>query len=57
MVNPQYHLVIHPQQARVERGMNGKTKVALTLLASKDVPVNVAIVRSQGQRVAEYVPD
>ena len=48
MANPQYHLVIHPQQARVERGMNEKTKVALTLLVSKDV--NVAIVRSQGSR-------
>lgn len=51
MVNPQYHLVIHP---RVE-GRNGKTKVTLTLQANKDAPVNVAMVRSQGQRVVEYV--
>ena len=52
MVNPQYHLVIQP---RVE-GRNGKTTVALTLQANKDAPVNVAMVRTQGQRVAEYVP-
>ncbi|KAF8807060.1 hypothetical protein BYT27DRAFT_7242680 [Phlegmacium glaucopus] len=53
MVNPQYHLVIHPQQARVEGRVNGKTRVTLTLQANKDVPVNVAMVRTQGKRVAE----
>ena len=53
MVNPQYHLVIHP----LAEERNGKTKVTLTLQANKDTPVNVAMVRSQGQRVAEYVPD
>jgi len=56
MVNPQYHLVIHPQQAKVEGRVNGKAKVTLTLQASKDVPVNVAMVRTHGQRVTEYVP-
>ncbi|KAF8150612.1 hypothetical protein B0H34DRAFT_801552 [Crassisporium funariophilum] len=56
MVNPQYHLVIHPPNARLQNTVNGRTekaKATLTLQTSKDMPVNVAVVWSQGQRVAE----
>ena len=55
MVNPQYHLRIHPPKSRVGSNASGKARTTLSLQASKDVPVNVAIVWSQGQRIVEYV--
>ena len=55
MVNPQYHLRIHPPNSRVGSNASGKARTTLSLQASKDVPVNVATVWSQGQRIVEYV--
>lgn len=54
MVNPQYHLRIHPPKSRVGSNASGKARTTLSLQASKDVPVNVATVWSQGQRIVEF---
>jgi hypothetical protein len=51
MINPQYRLCLHPTNLKSERA-----KLALTLQVGKDVPVNVAMVWSQGQRISEWVP-
>jgi calpain-7 len=48
MINPQYRLWLHPSNLKSE-----KAKVTLTLQAGKDLPVNVAMVWSQGQRISE----
>jgi calpain-7 len=48
MINPQYRLSLHPKLE--------KAKVTLTLQVGKDLPVNVAMVWSQGQRISERVP-
>ncbi|KAK0459294.1 uncharacterized protein EV420DRAFT_1677667 [Desarmillaria tabescens] len=48
MVNPQYHLQIHPMAH-----IRSKSKVSLTMHTAKDLPVNITVVWSQGQRVFE----
>jgi len=58
MVNPQYRLIIHPFPSRPGLQVNGsssKAKLTLTLQTNKDIPVNVAVVWSQGKRVSESV--
>ena len=58
MVNPQYQLIIHPSPSRPGLQVNGpssKAKLTLTLQTNKDIPVNVAVVWSQGKRVSESV--
>ncbi|KIM39736.1 hypothetical protein M413DRAFT_446644 [Hebeloma cylindrosporum] len=56
MVNPQYQLILHPLPSRPGFQANGgssKAKLTLTLQTNKDIPVNVAVVWSQGKRVSE----
>ncbi|TFK45065.1 hypothetical protein BDQ12DRAFT_674049 [Crucibulum laeve] len=54
MVNPQYSLHIHPyKNTTLSRGGGNKAKISLILQTKKDVPVNIAVVWSQGQRVTE----
>ncbi|KAG7449916.1 cysteine proteinase [Guyanagaster necrorhizus] len=48
MVNPQYHLRIHPMAH-----IRSKSKVSLTMHTVKDLPVNITVVWSQGHRVFE----
>ncbi|KAG6836479.1 hypothetical protein H0H93_007648 [Arthromyces matolae] len=50
MVNPQYHLQIHPR-----RGPNSssKARVTLTLQTQRDTPINISLVYSQGGRIDE----
>ncbi|KAK0454341.1 hypothetical protein EV421DRAFT_1756269 [Armillaria borealis] len=48
MVNPQYHLQIHPMAH-----IRSKSKVNLTMHTAKDLPVNITVVWSQGHRVFE----
>ncbi len=55
MVNPQYHLRIHPAaKADTSRGSK-KTKAKVVLRAPKSVPVNVVVVLSKGDRKFECV--
>ncbi|KAJ7108465.1 hypothetical protein C8R43DRAFT_905383, partial [Mycena crocata] len=51
MVNPQYHLRIHPPKQASTSAR--KANVSLTMQMSRDVPVNVAVAWSQGGRVFE----
>ncbi|KAF8962724.1 hypothetical protein BDZ97DRAFT_1702205 [Flammula alnicola] len=56
MVNPQYQLTVGAQNKRFGSEANGgtsKATVTLNLQTNKDIPVNVAMVWSQGQRVSE----
>lgn len=48
MINPQYRLSLHASNLKVE-----KAKVTLTLQVGKDLPVNLAMVWSQGLRISE----
>ncbi|KAK0183648.1 hypothetical protein F5146DRAFT_1085661 [Armillaria mellea] len=48
MVNPQYHLQIHPMAQ-----IRSKSKVDLIMHTAKDLPVNITVVWSQGHRVFE----
>ncbi|SJK98157.1 uncharacterized protein ARMOST_01418 [Armillaria ostoyae] len=48
MVNPQYHLQIHPMAH-----IRSKSKVNLTMHTAKDLPANITVVWSQGHRVFE----
>nr|GAT49101.1 predicted protein [Mycena chlorophos] len=50
MVNPQYHLRIHPPKTP---NAPKKADVSLTMQMAREVPINVAVVWSQGQRVFE----
>ncbi|PPR00890.1 hypothetical protein CVT24_000375 [Panaeolus cyanescens] len=50
MANPQYRLSIH---SPTNNPSVGKALITLSLQSSKDVPVNVAMVWSQGQRLSE----
>jgi len=55
MVNPQYRLTVHPINSQ-EGAMNGATskgRLTVALQTNKDIPVNVAMVWSQGRRVSE----
>ncbi|KAF9524839.1 hypothetical protein CPB83DRAFT_885980 [Crepidotus variabilis] len=47
MDNPQYRLTVHKGNARSE-----KAKTTLTLQGGKDMPMNVAVVWSQGDRIS-----
>ncbi|KAF9494200.1 cysteine proteinase [Pleurotus eryngii] len=49
MTNPQYHLRVHPSK----RSQNEKSNVTLSMHTSKDIPINVTVVWSQGERVME----
>ncbi|KAJ7198567.1 hypothetical protein GGX14DRAFT_666051 [Mycena pura] len=50
MANPQYHLRIYPpKHARAAT----KADVALTMQMARDVPINIAVVWSQGERAFE----
>ncbi|KAG9221284.1 hypothetical protein CCMSSC00406_0008881 [Pleurotus cornucopiae] len=49
MTNPQYHLRVHPSQ----RSQSEKSNVMLSMHTSKDIPINVTVVWSQGERVME----
>ncbi|KAJ7125274.1 hypothetical protein C8R44DRAFT_875091 [Mycena epipterygia] len=51
MVNPQYHLRIHPPKHTSPSAK--KANVSLTMQMGKDVPVNVAVAWSQGSRIFE----
>lgn len=57
MVNPQYHLRIHPLQKSTPgvQASKIKTRVVLTMHSRKDTPVNIMAVWSQGERVTEWV--
>ncbi|KAF7314374.1 Calpain catalytic domain-containing protein [Mycena kentingensis (nom. inval.)] len=56
MVNPQYHLRVHPPKTPagtgIARGHGQKTTdVVLTMQMARDIPVNIAVVWSQGERI------
>ncbi|KDR76346.1 hypothetical protein GALMADRAFT_247750 [Galerina marginata CBS 339.88] len=55
MVNPQYRLVVHPvkSQEGASTGVSSKGRLTVALQTSKDMPVNVAMVWSQSQRVSD----
>ncbi|KAG2015319.1 hypothetical protein CC2G_008602 [Coprinopsis cinerea AmutBmut pab1-1] len=61
MINPQYRLVVHPAKplSAALRAQNATTagagRMTFTLKSSKDIPVNVAVVRSNAgeERVTE----
>lgn len=55
MLNPQYRLVVHPPLGQQDRLQQNKAKITITLRTNKDIPVNVAMVWSQGRRVTECV--
>lgn len=55
MFNPQYHLRISPSRNIASMSRGTKTKVALTMQTSRDIPVNIALVWSQGERIDELV--
>ncbi|KAJ6631453.1 hypothetical protein B0H10DRAFT_2207112 [Mycena sp. CBHHK59/15] len=51
MVNPQYHLRIHPpKQASLSAK---KANVSMTMQMGRDVPVNISVAWSQGNRIFE----
>ncbi|KAF4614242.1 hypothetical protein D9613_007736 [Agrocybe pediades] len=52
MVNPQYHLMLRPAESRTG-GISGAQNVTITLQTNKDLPVNVVVAWSKGQRVTE----
>lgn len=54
MVNPQYHLQIHPLK-NPGGGSRPKSDVSIMAQTAKSLPVNVAVLWSQGQRIFEYV--
>ncbi len=55
MVNPQYHLRIHPAAKADTSRRSKKAKAKVVLRAPKSVPVNVVVVWSKGDRKFEYV--
>ncbi|KAL0955704.1 hypothetical protein HGRIS_001924 [Hohenbuehelia grisea] len=50
MLNPQYHLTIHPPKVPTS---GGKANIVLLMQSSKDIPINMTVVWSQGERIAE----
>lgn len=54
MLNPQYHLRIHPPKCD-SQSRRAKAKIALTMQTSRDIPANITLVWSQGERIDEYV--
>ncbi|KAG6828848.1 hypothetical protein H0H92_006607 [Tricholoma furcatifolium] len=56
MVNPQYHLKVHPPRANGKSPHGSdKANVALTVQTSRDTPVNISLVYSRGERIDELV--
>jgi calpain-7 len=58
MVNPQYHLRIHAEsgEAASDPGSERaglKANVVLTCQVSRETPLNVTVVWSQGERIIE----
>jgi calpain-7 len=58
MVNPQYHMRICPENGRAVLEPNSgraelKASVVLTCQASREIPLNVTLVWSQGERIVE----
>jgi calpain-7 len=57
MMNPQYHLRIHPEKNKHQSydGIPGGSKASVVLAAqgSKDIPLNLTVVWSQGGRIVE----
>ncbi|KAJ2930167.1 hypothetical protein H1R20_g6964, partial [Candolleomyces eurysporus] len=53
MVNPQYHLRILIPRNTLGSNSGAKARTNFTLQTSKDTPVNVAVVWSQGKRVTD----
>ncbi|KAJ6491676.1 hypothetical protein C8R47DRAFT_976286 [Mycena vitilis] len=52
MVNPQYHLRIHPPKHATTPAAR-KAEVSLTMQTGRDVPANIAVAWSQGGRIFE----
>ncbi|KAJ6593314.1 hypothetical protein B0H19DRAFT_1215467 [Mycena capillaripes] len=52
MVNPQYHLRIHPPKHSTSPAAR-KAEVSLTMQIGRDIPVNIAVAWSQGGRIFE----
>ncbi|KAH9481424.1 Calpain-like protease palB/RIM13 [Psilocybe cubensis] len=50
MANPQYRLTVYPARNPAD---NSKAKTILTLQTKRDIPVHIAVVWSQGRRVAD----
>jgi len=55
MLNPQYHLRIAPPRDVASTSAGTKAKIVLTMQTSRDIPVNIALVWSNGERIDEYV--
>ncbi|EKM75828.1 hypothetical protein AGABI1DRAFT_102686 [Agaricus bisporus var. burnettii JB137-S8] len=55
MVNPQYHLRIHPSTNSSARGTSKKSRTRVLLKAGKDIPANAVIVWSKGDRKDELI--
>ncbi|KZP13760.1 cysteine proteinase [Athelia psychrophila] len=58
MINPQYHLRIHPETTKATAGMGGsqrisKANVILSCEVSRQTPVNITAVWSRGERILE----
>ncbi|KAJ7287023.1 hypothetical protein C8J57DRAFT_1282596 [Mycena rebaudengoi] len=51
MVNPQYHLRIHPPKHAAQSGK--KANVSLNMQMGRDAPINIAVAWSQGNRIFE----
>ncbi|KAJ7736872.1 hypothetical protein B0H16DRAFT_1572895 [Mycena metata] len=51
MINPQYHLCIHPPKHTIPGLAMHKADVAMTMQIGRDVPVNIAVAWSQGGRI------
>jgi calpain-7 len=52
MVNPQYHLRLHPEKQK-QTSLNTREKVVFTLQGPRDTPLHVTVVWSQGERIVE----
>jgi calpain-7 len=57
MMNPQYRFCIHPEKRKQSRSDGtrsySKAQVVLVVQGSKDIPYNIMVVWSQGERVTE----
>jgi calpain-7 len=57
VINPQYHLRIHPENVAGSKGTGRvkKSQLQLFVQADRRTPVNVLALWSQGQRIGEHV--
>lgn len=56
MLNPQYHLQLHPQKTRSSlTSSRAKVNTSIVLKTGRSVPVNVLVAWSQGERIYTYV--